>query len=139
MMERAHRQIKDALRTRLAGVEWLQHLPCVLLGLRAAPKEDSAISSAELVFGAALTLPGQFLATMEQSPADYIKQLQSSTALPTRLATEKLMKAEYVFVRCGGMVPPLALLYHRPYKVLQAGSKFFTINLGGHEEGHGLG
>jgi transposase InsO family protein len=43
MVERAHRQIKDALRARLAGV-------------RTAP-EDSAISSAELVFGAALTLP----------------------------------------------------------------------------------
>jgi transposase InsO family protein len=41
MVERAHRQIKDALRARLAGVEWPQHLPWVLLGLRAAPKEDA--------------------------------------------------------------------------------------------------
>jgi hypothetical protein len=56
MVERAHRQIKDALRARLAGVEWPQHLPWVLLGLRSAPKEDAAMSSAELVFGAALTL-----------------------------------------------------------------------------------
>jgi transposase InsO family protein len=58
MVECAQRQIKDALHARLAGVEWPQHLPWVLLGLRAAPKEDAAISSAELVFGAALTLPG---------------------------------------------------------------------------------
>jgi hypothetical protein len=34
-------------------------------------------------------------------------------------------------VRRGGVVPPLAPLYHGPYKVLQAGSKFFTISLGG--------
>jgi hypothetical protein len=111
--------------------------------LRAAPKEDLAISSAELVFGAALTLPGQFLIAMEQPPADYIKQLQSFTPLPTRPAlyaeaaasvTEKLMKAEYVFVRRGGVVPPLAPLYHGPYKVLKAGSKFFTISLGGCED-----
>jgi hypothetical protein len=107
------------------------------------PKEDAAISSAELVFGAALTLPGQFLATMEQSPATYIKQLPTSPALPTRPATyaeaaasvpEKLMKAEYVFVRRGGVVPLLVPLYHGPYKVLQAGDKFFTISLGGHED-----
>ncbi len=87
IVERAHRQIKDALRARLAGVEWPQHLPWVLLSLRAAPKEDAAISSAELVFGAALTLPGQFLATMEQFPATYVKQLQDPPALPTRPAT----------------------------------------------------
>jgi hypothetical protein len=131
MVERAHRQIKDALRARLAGVEWPQHLPWVLLGLRAAPKEDAAISSAELVFGAALTLPGQFLATMEQSSADYIKQLQTSTALPSRPTTyaeaaasvpEKLMKAEYVFVRRGGVVPPLAPLYHGPYGCCRQGT-----------------
>ncbi len=99
------------------------------------------MSSAKLVFGAALTLPGQFLATMEQSPATYIKQLQDSLALPTRPATyaeaaasvpEKLMK--YVFVRRGGVMPPLAPLYHGPYKVLQAGDKFFTISLGGRED-----
>ena len=96
------------------------------------------MSSAELVFGAALTLPGQFLATMEQPPATYVKQLQATPALPTRPATyaeaaasvpEKLMKAEYVFVRRGGVVPPLAPLYHGPYKVLQAGEKFFTNSL----------
>ncbi len=32
------------------------------------------------------------------------------------------------------MVPPLAPLYHGPYKVLQAGDKLFTISLGGHED-----
>jgi hypothetical protein len=60
MIERAHRQLKDSLRTRLAGVHWPQHLPWVLLGLRAAPNEDSGASSAELVLGAPLTLPDQF-------------------------------------------------------------------------------
>ncbi len=48
MVERFHRQLKDALRARECGAEWAAHLPWALLGLRAAPKEDSAISSAEL-------------------------------------------------------------------------------------------
>jgi hypothetical protein len=50
------------------------------------------------------------------------------------LVPEKLMKAEYVFMRRGGVVLPLAPLYHGPYMVLQAGSKFFTISLGGRED-----
>jgi hypothetical protein len=40
----------------LAGAEWPLLLPWVLLGLRAAPNEDSVVSSAELVYGTALTL-----------------------------------------------------------------------------------
>ncbi len=42
MLERAHRQLKDALRSRLAGDRWPDHLPWVLLGLRAAPKDTRA-------------------------------------------------------------------------------------------------
>ncbi|MFO0001722.1 MAG: hypothetical protein ACK559_11365, partial [bacterium] len=51
LVESAHRQLKDSLRTRLAGNDWPAHLPWILLGLRAAPKEDSGVSSAELVLG----------------------------------------------------------------------------------------
>jgi transposase InsO family protein len=42
MVERAYRQLKDALRSCLAGVQWPQHLPWALLGLRAAPKKIRA-------------------------------------------------------------------------------------------------
>jgi hypothetical protein len=65
MVERARRQLKNALPARVAGHDWPTHLPWVLLGLRAAPKEDSNISSAEFCFGAALTLPGEFIAVPE--------------------------------------------------------------------------
>ncbi len=51
MVERCHRQLKDALGARSAANDWPDHLPWVLLGLRAAPKEDSAIFSAEMVLG----------------------------------------------------------------------------------------
>jgi hypothetical protein len=40
MVERCHRQLKDALRARSAVNDRPDHLPWVLLGLRAAPKED---------------------------------------------------------------------------------------------------
>jgi hypothetical protein len=47
---------------------------------------------------------------------------------------DKLLRAEYVYVRCGNMVPHLATLYHGIYKVLEAGKKFFIISLGGQED-----
>jgi transposase InsO family protein len=61
LVERVQRQLKDALRAHGAGAAWHSHLPWVLMGLRAAPKEDSAVSSAELVTGTPLMLPGQLL------------------------------------------------------------------------------
>ena len=44
MVERAHRQLKDALGARTAGGDWASHLPWGLLGMRVAPKEDSILS-----------------------------------------------------------------------------------------------
>jgi Integrase core domain len=51
MVERLHRQIKDALCARACSNAWAEHLPWVMLGIRAAPKEDSGISSARMVYG----------------------------------------------------------------------------------------
>jgi transposase InsO family protein len=73
LVERAHRQLKDSLRACLAGNDWPAYLPWILLGLRAAPKEDSRVSSAELVLGSPLTLPGEFLHG-EEPPAENFLQ-----------------------------------------------------------------
>ena len=59
MVERLHRQLKAALTARLQGAAWIRQLPWVLLGIRAATKEDLDCSPAELVFGGQLRLPGQ--------------------------------------------------------------------------------
>ena len=61
LVERFHRHMKAALRTRLTGPNWIDELPWVLLGIRTAPKEDLGTSSAELVFGEPLTVPGDFI------------------------------------------------------------------------------
>jgi hypothetical protein len=52
VLERFHCRMKEALKARAAAADWPDHLPAVMLGLRAAPREDSGISAAELVFGA---------------------------------------------------------------------------------------
>ena len=140
MVERAHRQLKDSLRARLAGSEWPSHLPWVLLGLRAAPKEVSGISSAELVYGAPLTLPGELLSVPEPPPAVFVEQLRKPAAMPpTRppsyaevlvAPSRQLLEAELVFVRRGAMAPPLAPQYEGPYKVVDRGQKVFKLQVG---------
>ncbi len=128
MVERAHRQIKHSLRARLAGSQWPEHLPWVLLGLRAAPKDDAAVSSAELVLGVPLHLPGQ-LATAEEAPPSMVaSRLQQVQPPPTRPLTyaqaaasvpSSLMEADFVYIRRGGVVPPLLPLYQDPFRVLR--------------------
>ncbi len=59
MVECFHRQLKDALRARCAAANWVDHLPWVLLGLRATAREDDGSTPAQEVFGTPLILPGQ--------------------------------------------------------------------------------
>ena len=56
---RFHRQLKAVLRARCSGAAWLEHFPWVLLGLRAAPKEEAGVSAAEATYGHSLVLPSQ--------------------------------------------------------------------------------
>jgi hypothetical protein len=143
MVERVHRQLKDALRARRAGPLWPDHLPWVLLGLRAAPKEDAAVSSAELVLGSPLHLPGQ-LATEKETPLPQVAaRLSRVQPPPTRPLTyaqaaasapNLLDAADYVYIRRGGVVPPLQPLYLGPYRVLEKARKFFKLQIGGRTE-----
>jgi hypothetical protein len=137
MVERAHRQLKDALRARLVGGDWPLHLPWVLFGLRAAPKEDSAISSAELVFGEPLILPGEILdkpgppAPLQPQP---LPTRPLSYAQVTRSVPQQLREAVFVYIHRGGVVPPLSPMYQGPFKVLEAGDKTFRVLIGDREE-----
>jgi hypothetical protein len=65
LVERFHRRLKDALGARMAVADWIQHLPWVLLGLHAAPRDDLGISAAELVYGLCFVpVDGFFLHSM---------------------------------------------------------------------------
>ncbi len=76
MVERCHGQLKAALWPWLASTEWPEHLPWVLLGLRTTPKEDSAISSAELMFGTLLSLPAEFIPDAEPSAEHFLARFR---------------------------------------------------------------
>jgi hypothetical protein len=145
LVERANRQLKDSLPARQAGVDWPAHLPWVLLGLRAAPKEISGVSSAEAVFGQSLALPGELISAQEASTTDFISELATlvppTTFQPRTLAEMaaqppnwRLQLAGMVYMRKGRLGLPLAPAYSGPYKVIRPGSKFFVIEVGGRHE-----
>lgn len=144
MVERPHRQLKDALRAREAGADWPDHLPYVLLGLRAAPKEANGVSSAQLVFGQPLVLPGELKDVQEAAATQFSTDLASSEPPPTcqprsyasvaatpLQVPQHLQQARFVYIKRGGGVPPLVPVYSGPYRVQHAGPKFFNIEVGG--------
>jgi hypothetical protein len=139
-VERFHHRLKDSLPARLAGGDWPDHLPWVLLGLRAAPREDSGVSAAELVYGSPLSLPGQFLSAAEPPPSSFVRQLQSSVPCladksgcspPPAPPPASLRFARFVYVRSPPVSPGLAPAYHGPYRVRVPGVKYFVIDIGG--------
>ncbi len=132
MVERVHRQIKDTLRARGAGPAWHSHLPWVLLGLRAAPKEDSAVSSVHLVLGTPLILSGQ-LVDVPEPPC--VNVAPPPTRPPSYAAAadtlpEHLVVSTWVYVRRGGQLKPLADLYAGPFLVERRGAKTFNVKIG---------
>ena len=68
MIECFHCSLTSSLRARLAGSDWVSHLPLVMLGLRASPEDDSGFSPAEAIFGTPVSLPGEFLEHPELPP-----------------------------------------------------------------------
>ena len=140
MVEWTHRQLKDALCSWLAGNNWLAHLPYILLSLRATPKEDSSILSAELVYGASILFPGQLQQGPEPPPVAFAATdsglpwwiptrppsvLPGPSSLPDSLAT-----TDFVYIWQSGISKPLTPAYSGPYVVLERSSKSFEVDLG---------
>ena len=103
-------------------------------GIHAAPKEDSAVSATEMVFGSPLTLPGQIL-TEEDMPADSIRGWADSAVEQFVAASRSYMEVacgilrtladtEMVYVRCGAVSPPLKQGYSSPFRVLERSPRF---------------
>jgi transposase InsO family protein len=146
-IERFHRPLKDALRARSAAADWYNHLPWVLLAVRTASRDEESPSSAELLYGAQLVVPGQFVtASADPPPSDsFLQQLRSfvdasatasilhnrpSTATAKDSIPTALLHARHVFVRRDAAKPPLAPAYDSPYLVLERSPHTFRLQLG---------
>jgi len=122
LVERFHRHLKSALKSRLTGANWLDDLPWVLLGIRTAPKEDLDTSSAEMVFGAPL-----LYLVISWDPTEFLPALRSiRPSVPA-----DLFNSQFVFVRRDAHRSPLQRQYDGTYKVPEHGSKAFTLDFRG--------
>ena len=119
----------------------------MLLGTRTVPREDMGCSSAELVYGAPLTVPGDFISSCSirsdskfqlQRLRDQVSSLapiptSQHGVVPTSVARD-LQQAKFVFIRRDAHRTPFQRPYEGPYKELQPGLKTFRIDRGGKPE-----
>jgi cleavage and polyadenylation specificity factor subunit 1 len=143
MIERLHRQMKGALKARMADSDWMDHLPIVMLGIRAAWREGLDASPAELLYGTALRLPGELAGeTSDFTPTTaFVRNLRTTMAalrpfvpvLPDRpsFTPKDMLTTSHVYVRHDGVRKPLQRPYDGPFQVVQRHSKHFVIDRGG--------
>lgn len=149
LVERFHRQLKAALKGHPTQEHWTDALPLVLLGIRTALKEDIGCSTAELVYGTTLSLPGAFFSP---HPADssldhssYVtnlrtrmQKLKASPPRPTpqsdASSRDTLQDATHVFIRHDAVRKPLQPPYDGPYKVLDRAPRHYTVEVKGHQD-----
>ena len=145
MVERSFRTLKASLRAQENPNNWTDNLPLVLLGLRSTVKEDLDVSSAQMVFGTSLHLPGQFLdhtSLLSQPTSQYVQQLINCMShlqvtppkhhdSPPVYVDRNLTTCSHVFVRVDAKKSALSPRYSGPHKVLHRHDKYFTLALDG--------
>ncbi|CAG4967877.1 unnamed protein product [Colias eurytheme] len=145
MVERMHRQLKSALMCH--AQTWSKALPVVLLGMRSALKEDLNVSSAELVYGEPLRLPGELVIQAEErrSPndvADFVSDLRSQMEIlrpiPASNHAHKqsfifkdLSETTHVLLRDDTVRRPLQAPYTGPYQIIKRRDKTLTLDING--------
>lgn len=147
IVERWHRTLKTALKTRLNNSTWIDELPTVLMGLRAATRSDTGISAAELTYGHNIRLPSDFFAPPKLlsnvvMDYDFVDNLRATIAAMTPdhrntshsnrrpiFVHEDLKTCDYVFIRTDAVKKPLQPAYEGPYKVIERNDKTFLLKL----------
>lgn len=127
---------------------WADILPTVLLGLRAAHKDDIDASPAEMLYGQTLRLPGELfddnskIAPKPNNENDFVtnfrvhmQQIKSTTTAhhskEKPFVHKSLMDSKYVFIRNDRVKRPLTPPFDGPYKVIERNEKFFKIEING--------
>ncbi|CAH4034235.1 unnamed protein product [Pieris brassicae] len=144
LVERFHRQLKAAIMCH-DNENWHEVLPLVLLGIRSAWKEDISSSSAELLYGEGLRLPGDLFissGTEITDHSDFLSRLRQhiSQLKPTPVMRhgkaktfvhKDLKQATSVFLRQDAVRKSLKPPYSGPYKVLDRTDKTMRIEMDG--------
>ncbi|XP_017796954.1 PREDICTED: uncharacterized protein K02A2.6-like [Habropoda laboriosa] len=141
MVERFHRQLKAAIRC-YQHHRWTDVLPTILLGIRSAWKEDLKSTSAGLVYGQLLRLPGEFMAPSprDNDATNFAEQLRShfreigptdgtQHGIPRVFVYKDLHTCKYVFLRRDSSKTILQLPYNGPYEVVNRDNKTLSLKI----------
>lgn len=146
LVERFHRQLKASLVARGNTAHWSRELPLVLLGIRAAVREDLKCSPAELVYGQSLKLPSEYFVDKktetQSSPSEFLSQLKTTmqNILPTDtrhhehnkvFIPKTLETCTHVFVRTDKVKAPLQPAYEGPFEVKRRLRKQIVVEIKG--------
>ena len=116
------------------STDWYYTLPMVLLGLRTALRSDTGNSAAEMTYGQALRIPGDFCdypepeVDVDTFMSEYRKYLQQVKPVPVPHKGHKVFKPFYfkdmdtsthVLKRDVRVKPPLTRPYTGPFKVVK--------------------
>ena len=119
------------------------------MGLRAAPRDDSGTSCAELALGTTIRLPGEFIESTEEEEItdsqDYVRRLRRTfrdlRPVPRRARRKEavfvhpdLHDATHVYLRVGRVRRPLEPPYDGPFRVIKRTKKWFRISIADKEE-----
>lgn len=142
-VERFHRDLKAAIRAHNTN-QWSTVLPTILLGFRAAWKEEIQATTAEMVYGTPIRLPGEFL---HPSPgtadaATFVGKLKEAmqNLLPLKprkqnhrsvFVSKDLATCSHAFVRTDIIRKSLQPPYEGPFKVISRGDKVFKLLMHG--------
>jgi cleavage and polyadenylation specificity factor subunit 1 len=145
LVERLHRTLKAAIMCH-ADSQWTEALPLVLLGIRAAYKEDLKSSVAELVYGEPLRIPGELLVptTKQVETVPFIQQLRrrmdqlrpipaARHSTPAPFVHRNLQDSTHVFLRQDAIRRALEPPYSGPHKVIARTDKTFIIVVRGRQ------
>ena len=147
-IERLHRHLKDTLTAKESASDWILKLPLVMLGIRSTYKQDLQCTSAELVYGTTLRLPGELISNSAETldPATFAGILQKNmrSLQPTPNRTNKtanpfihkdLAKSTHVFIRNDTVRKPLTPPYNGPFKVIKHNAnKTYIIDINGRHD-----
>lgn len=144
VVDRFHRQLKASIMCH-PDMSWVEALPLTLLGIHSAFKDDIHASTAELVYGELLKLPGEMLSPVSntdqpQNVSDFEIRLRnqmsrlcptaaSCHAKPSTFVYKELSTCRHVFLRDdtvrGALQPP----YYGPHQVVSRDEKTISVLL----------
>ncbi|KAM0726708.1 Gag-Pol polyprotein [Formica fusca] len=146
MVERFHRQLKTAIKCHQTE-KWVDILPVVLMGIRAAWKEDLQATAAEMIYGEPIKLPGQFLQQNNEleiadETEDMLRQLKKNLqnlrpqeikrhGQATPFIFQNMETASHAFLRRELMGGTLQPPYEGPFEIIKRGEKVITLRKNG--------